>query len=129
MYATDEPRKDVLYQFLGVYLDTDVELLNPLDDLLYHEAFIGIDDGGQVNSGSGLGAVKHNKMKKNMLDLDKEISFVREYASFNSYYNTFYETKYLIENGFKIRNQYQKNRNTGLFAQGSADAGRGNRAS
>lgn len=108
MYATDAPRKDVLYQYGGIYLDTDVELLKPLDDLLYHEAFIGIDDGGQVNSGSGLGAVKHNEMIKDMLNLYKELSFVREDGSFNSYYNTFYETKYLIENGFRIQNQYQR---------------------
>lgn len=108
MYATDAPRKDILYQYGGIYLDTDVELLKPLDDLLYHEAFIGIDDGGQVNSGSGLGAAKHNEMIKDMLELYNDISFVREDGSFNSYYNTFYETKYLIENGFKIQNQYQK---------------------
>lgn len=108
MYATDAPRKDVLYQYGGIYLDTDVELLKPLDDLLYHRAFIGIDDGGQVNSGSGLGAVKHNETIKDMLDLYEELSFVKEDGSLNSYYNTFYETKYLIENGFRIQNQYQK---------------------
>lgn len=108
MYATDAPRKDILYQYGGIYLDTDVELLKPLDDLLYHRAFIGIDDGGQVNSGSGLGAVKHNEMIKDMLDLYEELSFVKEDGSLNSYYNTFYETKYLIENGFRIQNQYQK---------------------
>lgn len=108
MYATDAPRKDVLYQYGGIYLDTDVELLKPLDDLLYHKAFIGIDDGGQVNSGSGLGAVKHNEVIKDMLDLYEELSFVREDGSFNSYYNTYYETKYLIENGFRIQNQYQR---------------------
>lgn len=108
MYATDAPRKDVLYQYGGIYLDTDVELLRPLDDLLYHEAFIGIDDGGQVNSGSGLGAVKHHEMIKDMLDLYEGLSFVKEDGSLNSYYNTFYETKYLIKNGFRIQNQYQK---------------------
>lgn len=108
MYATDAPRKDVLYQYGGIYLDTDVELLKPLDDLLYHEAFIGIDDGGQVNSGSGFGAVKHNEMIKDMLDLYEDISFVKKDGSFNGHYNTFYETRYLIERGFKIRNQYQK---------------------
>lgn len=108
MYATDAPRKDVLYRYGGIYLDTDVELLRPLDDLLYHEAFIGIDDGGQVNSGSGLGAAKHNALIKDMLDLYEDVSFVKEDGSYNSYYNTFYETKYLIENGFKIGNRYQK---------------------
>ncbi len=108
MYVTDVARKDILYTYGGIYFDTDVELLRPADDLLYHEAFIGIDDGGQVNSGSGLGSVKHNKMIRAMMELYEEIPFVREDGSFNQLYNTFYETKLLIENGFRIQNQYQK---------------------
>lgn len=108
MFATDAPRKDVLYQHGGIYLDTDVELLRPLDDLLYHEAFIGIDDGGQVNSGSGLGAVRHHGMMRAMFDLYRDVPFVREDGSLNLYYNTFYETRFLIENGFRIKNQYQR---------------------
>lgn len=108
MYATDAPRKDVLYQYGGIYLDTDVELLQPLDDLLYHEAFIGIDDGGQINSGSGLGAAKNHEMIRAMLELYKDMPFVKEDGSLNLYYNTFYETKLLIENGFRIKNQYQR---------------------
>lgn len=40
MYATDMARKDILYTYGGIYLDTDVEILRPLDELLYQEAFI-----------------------------------------------------------------------------------------
>lgn len=48
MYATDYARKDILYEYGGIYLDTDVELVAPMDDLLYNEVFVGIDDGGQL---------------------------------------------------------------------------------
>jgi len=108
MYATDVARKDVLYTYGGIYFDTDVELLSPIDDLLYNEAFIGIDDGGQVNSGSGFGSTKHNGMMREMLGVYENMDFVREDGGFNLYYNTFYETKILIEKGFRIENQYQK---------------------
>ncbi len=107
MYATDVARKDVLYEHGGIYFDADVELIRPIDDLLYNEAFIGIDDGGQVNSGAGLGAARHNEMIRDMLELYGEQSFVREDGSFNSSFNTFYETQLLIRRGFKIGNQYQ----------------------
>ena len=40
MYATDVARKDVLYTYGGIYFDTDVEILGPVDDLLYNEAFM-----------------------------------------------------------------------------------------
>ncbi len=108
MYATDLARKDVLYTYGGIYLDTDVEILRPIDDLLYNEAFIGIDDGGQLNSGSGLGAVKNHPAIKDMLDIYKDKSFVNSDGQFNLSYNTFYETKYMIEKGYRIQNAYQK---------------------
>ena len=108
MYATDLARKDVLYTYGGIYFDTDVELLRPIDALLYQEAFIGIDDGGQLNSGSGLGAVKNHPAIKDMLAVYKDMSFVNSDGHFNLSYNTFYETKYMIEKGFLIQNKYQK---------------------
>lgn len=108
MYATDVARKDILYTYGGVYFDTDVEILKPIDDLLYQEAFIGIDDGGQVNSGSGLGAVKHHELIREMLELYEKEVFVKADGSFNRIYNTFYETRLLIEKGFRMKNAYQK---------------------
>lgn len=108
MYATDVARKDILYNYGGIYLDTDVELLRSLDDLLYHEAWIGIDDGGQLNSGSGLGCVKHNPVIGEMLRLYEDRPFIKEDGSFCTYYNTFYETELMIEKGYKIKNEYQK---------------------
>ncbi len=108
MYATDLARKDVLYTYGGIYFDTDVELLRPIDDLLYNEAFIGIDDGGQLNSGSGLGAVKGHPAIRELLGLYDHMAFVNNDGSLNLAYNTFYETKYMIEKGFMICNEYQK---------------------
>lgn len=114
-YVTDVARKDVLYTYGGIYFDTDVELVRPLDDLLYNEAFIGIDDGGQVNSGSGLGAVRHNPMMGAMLELYEDQCFVREDGSLNLYYNSFYETRLMIEKGFRISDRYQKIYTMGCF--------------
>ena len=108
MYATDLARKDVLYTYGGIYFDTDVELLRPIDDLLYNEAFIGIDDGGQLNSGSGLGAVKGHPAIRELLELYDHMAFVNSDGSLNLSYNTFYETKYMIQKGFVLCNKYQK---------------------
>lgn len=115
MFATDVARKKVLYDHGGIYFDTDVELLRPIDDLLYNEAFIGIDEGGQLNSGSGLGAVKHNCIIRDMLELYEEKHFAEKDGSFNMYYNTFYETQYMIKKGFELGNRYQKIESVSCF--------------
>lgn len=108
MYATDYVRKDILYQYGGVYLDTDVELLGPLDDLLYNEAFIGIEDGGQLNSGSGLGGVAGHPAILGMMEVYENMRFALPDGSCNLKYNTFYETSYMLERGYALENRYQK---------------------
>lgn len=108
MYATDYARKDILYQYGGIYLDTDVELCCSLDKLLYNHAFIGIEDGGQINSGSGLGAMPHHPMIKKMMDLYQDEYFVKPDGSFNYKFNTYYETNLFLDCGFQLKNEYQK---------------------
>ncbi len=107
MYATDYARKDILYRHGGIYLDTDVELLAPIDDLLYNAAFIGIEDGGQLNSGSGLGAVAGHPFMKELRDVYENMAFIDESGKPNYHYNTYYETKYMLNRGFQLRNEYQ----------------------
>ncbi len=108
MYATDYARKDILYRYGGIYLDTDVELLKPLDDLLYNEAFIGIEDGGQLNSGSGLGSTAGHPAMLEMMEVYRHIRFALPDGKCNTKYNTFYETSYMIGKGYELENRYQK---------------------
>lgn len=54
--ASNLIRLHALYYHGGVYLDTDIELIKPLDDLLRRQAFAGFQSPGLVNS-AVLGAV------------------------------------------------------------------------
>lgn len=38
-FVPDYARLDILYHYGGIYMDTDVELVRNLDNLLYQEAF------------------------------------------------------------------------------------------
>lgn len=55
-YVPDYLRLDVVYEQGGIYLDTDIELLRNLDDLLYQDAFGCVDGTLTWNAGSGFGA-------------------------------------------------------------------------
>ena len=66
-FLTDYVRLKVVYENGGVYMDTDVELLKPLDDLLDNKAYMGFETTGKVNTGLGFGAEKgHPFILENM---------------------------------------------------------------
>ncbi len=107
MFATDYARMDILYRYGGIYLDTDVELLKPLDDLLYNRGFVGEEENAQINSGSAIGTVKGHPMLEKLMSCYKDRHFLNEDGRPKRAYNTFFETKCFIENGYRMVNSYQ----------------------
>ena len=57
-FVSDYARLDIIYENGGIYLDTDVELVKNLDELLYQEGFAGVDSSGRLSTGLGFGARK-----------------------------------------------------------------------
>lgn len=106
-YVSDYARKDILYQYGGIYLDTDVEILQDIDDLMYNTAFACIDDVGNLGSGAGMGAVAGFPLIKEMLEDYNDISFVREDGGLNLEPSGVNETRFLLKKGFKQQGTYQ----------------------
>lgn len=67
-YVSDYARLDVIYQYGGIYLDVDVEMLRPWDDLLSFPFFCGYEDSNYVNCGLGYGAIKGNVILEELLN-------------------------------------------------------------
>ncbi len=74
-FVPDYARLDILYHYGGIYIDTDVELVRNLDELLYQQAFCGVEKWGNVNMGNCSGAVPGHPMIKKMLE-EREKSFI-----------------------------------------------------
>ena len=79
-YLSDAARLDIIYRHGGVYLDTDVELKRPIDELLEYEAWFGYGTDTEINMGSGFGAEKGHwlleKLMQQYLTWDDKREFV-----------------------------------------------------
>ena len=85
-FVSDYARLVVLYEYGGIYLDTDVELVRPLDELLEYKGFIGMEHSAPspygrtllVNTGSGVGAEPGCGMIGKMLAAYRNAAFIQE---------------------------------------------------
>lgn len=74
-FVSDYVRLNVLFQYGGFYMDTDVELLRPLDIFLADRAVIGFENDNFVNSGQMLAAEAGHPILREMMDCYNDISF------------------------------------------------------
>ncbi len=101
-FVPDYARIDILYNEGGFYLDTDVEIRRNIDDLLYQDAFCGVEKWQVINFGGLSGAVKRHPMIKRFLDARQDIFFMNENGRQNKNTCGFYDTRVALEAGYII---------------------------
>ena len=110
-FVPDYIRKDVIYEYGGIYLDTDVELIKNLDDLLYQDGFCGVENGKnddyRVNFGLGYGARKGLPIIKELRDVYNDENFKFEKNIKLMKIGPSYETEILKKYGFSNNGKYQ----------------------
>ena len=114
-FVSDVARLYALYEKGGIYFDTDVELLAPIDALLESKGFISTEysvptpDGRLlfVNTGSGCGAEPGNEVIALMLKAYNRLHFVLETGRLNLTTCTEYGTRVFKKLGFKNENVVQ----------------------
>lgn len=79
-FVTDYVRLKVLYEYGGIYMDTDVEVLKSLDELLKYPAFSGFEGPNRIPTGT-MGAEKNNRWIGLLLDYYNDRHFVLEDGS------------------------------------------------
>lgn len=84
-FVSDYARFDILYQYGGVYFDTDVEVIKDMHYIIEKGAFIGIEKGDipLVNAGLGIASPAENSIFKEILDSYKSESFIKSDGSYN----------------------------------------------
>ena len=76
-FVSDYARLAVVYEYGGIYLDTDVELVRPLDELLELPGFMGFQNNNEVATGLGFGACKGNPVVQALLRDYDALDFIK----------------------------------------------------
>ena len=83
-FVSDYARFWILHKYGGLYFDTDVELINPIDDILANGGYLGFEKNpsskarGLVNPGIGFASEKGNVILKDLIDLYSSLHFLDE---------------------------------------------------
>lgn len=121
-FVSDYARFWILYKYGGIYFDTDVEVIRPLDDIIAKGCFMGFEtdprpkadgdgprrgtDKGDAHSGTvapglGLGVNPGLGLMKKMLDYYDGLHFVNEAVMRNQITVVHIATKILMDNGLR----------------------------
>ena len=106
-FVSDYVRLKVLYENGGIYLDTDVEIIKPIDDLIKENGYMGFDDNGVISTGLGFACEKGNELVKILLADYDDISFVRPDGSFDITPCPDRNTKTMVKLGLDLDKQNQ----------------------
>lgn len=109
-FITDYVRYWVLYEYGGIYLDTDVEIVKPMDEILSKISFIGREDlkiKPSVNSGLGMGAIKGLPVMKDFMEIMGRVEAILPDGTINPKIQVDYMTEYLLAKGLKKHNKIQ----------------------
>lgn len=83
-YVSDYARFWVLNKFGGLYFDTDVELIRPIDDIVACGPFMGFETGHMVAAGLGLGLEAGMPIVQQILDRYAPVQFIMPDGTYNN---------------------------------------------
>lgn len=109
-FVSDYARFHILNQYGGLYFDTDVEVIKPMEDLLAKGAFMGIEkDADKVGVAAGLGLAAEPNMPiyKEIVDHYHQVPFVDEDGNQIPGTVVKHVTDVLIQKGFVLKDEIQ----------------------
>jgi len=107
-FVSDYVCLDVVYDYGGVYMDTDVEMIKSIEPLRHQIAFCGFQDEMSVALGLGFGSVKNNPIIREMRDDYDSINFILPSGRENLTSCAVYQTRVLSAHGMKMNGRFQK---------------------
>lgn len=108
-FVSDFARFWILYKYGGLYFDTDVEIIKPMDELVAKGPFMGCEfDAGEgpqgkvsINPGLGLGATSNLTLYKKLIKYYETINFRMNNGNLNQTTVVYHTTKILESYGLQ----------------------------
>lgn len=114
-FVSDYARFWILYHFGGVYFDTDVEVIKPMDDIIEKGPFMGIEVeyssqrlNPRVNPGLGIAVDSGHEVYKRMIDYYSRIHFMDANGFLDHETVVPRTTRVLVESGLQPHNCLQQ---------------------
>ena len=113
-FVSDYARFWILYKYGGLYFDTDVEVIKPMDDIIARGPFMGCEnEAGKgattlgVAPGQGRGVTPGLGLYKELLDYYSTLSFVSNDGTFQLTTIVRHTTSILVNHGLKDTSEIQ----------------------
>lgn len=112
-FVSDYVRFWILYKYGGLYFDTDVEVIKPMDDIIQRGAFMGFEmdskdnKSGSIAPGLGLGTLPKTNLYAELLKMYDGVHFNKEDGTLNQKTIVEYTTEVLIAKGLENKKGIQ----------------------
>lgn len=100
-FVSDYARLKAIYEHGGIYFDTDVEVIRPIDKKIIENGFFAEEAEGKLSTGLGFSTNKNEKILKQMLDDYENIHFVND-GKIDMTPCTIRNTNSLISRGYEL---------------------------
>lgn len=99
-FVPDYIRLWIVYNYGGIYLDTDVQIVRSFDSLLSKRAFAGMETPDYVSLGLGFGAEAGDPLLRELMEMYDGLHFVNEDGTLNRVASPQYSTRLFCQHGF-----------------------------
>lgn len=106
-FVSDYVRLKALVEMGGVYMDTDVEVIKPLDPYLKHEAFAGFENESSIQTGL-LACEKEFALFQSFLEYYSTAEFIREDGTVDTTTNVYILSEICKKHGFVPNGNHQQ---------------------
>ncbi|WP_408071408.1 glycosyltransferase family 32 protein [Butyrivibrio sp. JL13D10] len=106
-FVSDYVRVWALFNYGGIYLDTDVEVYKDFDEFLNSKGFFGFETTKHIGT-CILASESHNSLFYEILQEYGNKRFIKENGEYDETPNPSLLTNKLLEKGLALNNQYQK---------------------
>ncbi|EGC77193.1 glycosyltransferase family 32 protein [Treponema denticola] len=114
-FVSDYVRFDILYKYGGIYFDTDVEVIKPIDKIIEKGAFFGMETVGTVNPGLGIAAFAGDPLYAEILESYEKSSFFKPNGKHDLTTIVERVTGILCKHGFLKENKIQLVKNINIY--------------